>query len=183
MNLASSASSIARTNTTKRPPAPAYGYRVTNKNSRQKSTLINPIFNKTVHRSNNIFGSLVNKEELKTVKQIITTTKNTISLNLANERNTFDNVSRNARLILIEAEEKSSLSEIRCYGCLIPSPHCTVPCRYPQKCFLRAPSPNSISKCALSFSKWAYIGVAQFCCSLMYKNFNITISISYCTKR
>ena len=34
-------------------------------------------------------------------------------------------------------------AQIRCYGCRNPSSDCTVPCRYPQKCFIRAPTPNS----------------------------------------
>ncbi len=34
-------------------------------------------------------------------------------------------------------------AQIRCYGCRNPSSDCTVPCRYPQKCFIRAPNPNS----------------------------------------
>ena len=73
------------------------------------------------------------------------------ALNEATQK--YRNISESAKLILIDSElmpelKSSGLSEIRCYGCLHPSPHCTVPCRYPQKCFLRAPTPYSTSKCS-----------------------------------
>lgn len=42
--------------------------------------------------------------------------------------------------------ESSNQSSIRCYGCSAPTLDCTVPCRYPQKCFLRSSTPESESK-------------------------------------
>ena len=70
-----------------------------------------------------------------------------------NQISSFKNTSLSTNIIIIDSEfapevKSSLLSEIRCYGCLHPSPHCTVPCRYPQKCFLRAPTPYSTSKCS-----------------------------------
>ena len=37
-------------------------------------------------------------------------------------------------------------SEIRCYGCQKPSLDCTVPCIFPQKCFIRATDFNFTCK-------------------------------------
>ena len=50
-----------------------------------------------------------------------------------------------SRLIL-EHGQVNIPSTLRCYGCLIPDQYCTVPCGFPQKCFLRAPTPYSSSK-------------------------------------
>ncbi len=36
-----------------------------------------------------------------------------------------------------------SSAEIRCYGCRSVSSDCTVPCKYPQKCFIRAADANA----------------------------------------
>jgi hypothetical protein len=30
---------------------------------------------------------------------------------------------------------------IRCFGCLVPSVDCTVPCSSPERCFIRGPTP------------------------------------------
>ena len=86
---------------------------------------------------------MYNKFYTKTEKQ-----KN--FLNNKDEIPKFHNSSSNARFIA-EPEHKPDLginipSEIRCYGCLVPDPYCTVPCGFPQKCFLRAPTPYSPSK-------------------------------------
>ena len=43
-------------------------------------------------------------------------------------------------------EKEHDTSSIRCYGCHSPSADCTVPCRFPQKCFLRSSTPQSPSK-------------------------------------
>ena len=39
-------------------------------------------------------------------------------------------------------------AEIRCYGCQKPSADCTVPCIFPQKCFIRATDFNFTCKSA-----------------------------------
>ena len=53
---------------------------------------------------------------------------------------------------LTRVEVQSDSSEIRCYGCQRPSSDCTVPCIYPQKCFLRATDFNFTCKCIYSSS-------------------------------
>ena len=47
---------------------------------------------------------------------------------------------------IVEHGQVNIPSVLRCYGCLIPDQYCTVPCGFPQKCFLRAPTPYSSSK-------------------------------------
>ena len=47
---------------------------------------------------------------------------------------------------LARVEVQSDLSEIRCYGCQRASSDCTVPCIFPQKCFLRATDFNFTCK-------------------------------------
>ncbi|CAF3969298.1 unnamed protein product, partial [Adineta steineri] len=37
----------------------------------------------------------------------------------------------------------------RCFGCLVPSADCTVPCSSPQRCFIRGPTPSHIDASSL----------------------------------
>ncbi len=73
-----------------------------------------------------------------------------------------------SRLIL-EHGQVNIPSTLRCYGCLIPDQFCTVPCGFPQKCFLRAPTPYSSSKkCAFSARLTVY---TYICCSIKKHHF------------
>ena len=36
-------------------------------------------------------------------------------------------------------------AEIRCYGCAVASNDCTVPCKYPSKCFMKGSNASSTS--------------------------------------
>ena len=47
---------------------------------------------------------------------------------------------------LARDEVQSNSAEIRCYGCQRASSDCTVPCIFPQKCFLRATDFNFTCK-------------------------------------
>ena len=64
--------------------------------------------------------------------------------------NVFKNLTSSTMRIVttsvIGLPETSDQSAIRCYGCSVPTADCTVPCRYPQKCFVRSSSPESESK-------------------------------------
>lgn len=114
---------------------PPVGYRVTNNNNNNRSRIrnenyvINAKFNKSMQRS-------------------------FLADNAAKKFN--HNSSNTARSFMVTVHPPipvhprpppQSGTEIRCYGCLNPTSDCTVPCRYPQKCFVRAPTPYSLSKC------------------------------------
>ncbi|CAF2700607.1 unnamed protein product [Rotaria sp. Silwood2] len=43
----------------------------------------------------------------------------------------------------------------RCYGCLVPSSDCTVPCSSPQRCFIRGPTPyNQVTDRRCTDERW-----------------------------
>jgi hypothetical protein len=149
-----------------------------NKANNYMNSTVNTNFNKAVQRGvNKIVQSSSTNKMTKFQTSVPLVFLHEVPSNVVNEafneisheivqkvpkKVTYESVSKNeiptyksttTSIIVIDSDlvpelKSSLLSEIRCYGCLHPSPHCTVPCRYPQKCFVRAPTPYSTSKCS-----------------------------------
>jgi hypothetical protein len=117
-----------------------------------------PPFGQRLINYKNFYNNLNNKSSIS-----LSSNKNVLKTNSRINSQSpfyFSNLSDNAlQLIqsrLFPVTETSTLptnynynvapsAQIRCYGCQTASKDCTVPCHYPQRCFIRASNLNTLN--------------------------------------